>query len=406
MIGLTTTLTPTNSNDGAENVAHRAPDVAGALQELTALYAVAEALNRAHDLRTMMQTALSQMVDTLGVAHGLAYRLIDSTEVPDEQCLSLVAWSGFSEAYVHQVTMLPLYGSMVAQAALTGQPMVWPVAQYPNLRLRQLLMAEGVHLGITIPLLAQGRLLGALSLGAGPDCVLTETGLRFLATVGQLASSGVETTRLREAVHRPASNSEPSRVTRALYDSVVQHLYSMTLYAETISRLLDSAENTQAADYVQSLHAIALEALHEMRLLLSELHPPELAKIGLVAALQARFKALTGWSGIAGDFVVEGGDMAGFLPLVMQQELYYVALEALNNALKHASAHRIEIALRVSNGSATLDVRDDGIGFGADEPGKTAGCGLRSMQERMQRIGGTLHIESAPGQGTQIRVTA
>ncbi len=404
MIGMTTTLTNLDPHDGAIGPMHKGPDAAELSPHVLALHTLAETLNRSRDLRTIMQIALSQILNTLGITYGVAYRLVDSAEVPDERVLSLVAWQGVSDTYVHQVSMLPLYGSMVAQAALTGRPLVWQVTEYPNLRLRQLLLAEGIQVGVTIPLIAQGQLLGALSLGAGQECILTEAGLQFLAVVGQLATSAIETTGLREAAQRPATQNEPSRTTRALHDSVVQHLYSMTLYAETITRLLDNEDKTQAADYVQSLHATALEALHEMHLLISELHPPELARIGLVAALQARFKALTGWSGIAGDFIVEGGELAGLLPLAMQQELYYIVLEALNNALKHAAARHIDVTLRFSNGSAMLDVCDDGIGLTADALDKTDGCGLRTMRERVQRMGGTLRIESAPRHGTQVHI--
>ena len=100
------------------------------------------------------------------------------------------------------------------------------------------------------------------------------------------------------------------------------------------------------------------------------------------------------------DIVSEG---EGRLAPDSEQELYRVAQEALNNVLKHAHAAKVSLRLQVTDDHATMDVADDGIGF---EPSHedTHGFGLQGMRERMERIGGTLRIESSPGSGTHIRV--
>lgn len=388
-----TTITSTHlvANDGA--------------RELAAQRTIADVLHRAIDLRTMMQVALEQIDITLDISRGLIYQLVDSPEALDEKCLFLVAWRGVSEGFLSQFSMMPLHGSVVAQAAAIGQPVVWDVTASPNLRLCQIYRAEGIDRMITVPLMVQGRLVGALNLGVAQERPLLAAELSFLTSVGQQISIALETARLRAAAERLTITGDRDRLTRTLHDSVIQNLYSMTLYAETIVRLLNTDDTTQAADYAQSLHAVSLEALHEMRLLISELHPPELAKIGLVAALQARLKALTGWGGITGELDADGGDLAGLLPLTVQQELYHIALEALNNAMKHAHARRIDVHLHFANGSAALEVRDDGIGFDPNAQRITDGGGLRSMIDRAQRIGGTLDIDTAPAQGTRIRAT-
>jgi signal transduction histidine kinase len=404
MPGITTTSTNLVSENGAIGLIHAEP-VAKIARELDSLSVVAEVINRTHDLRLIMQTALDQVTGILGIAHGLAYRLTNRAEVPEEQCLSLVAWRGYSDLFLRQFSMMPLYGSFAAQAASTGQPLVWRVADYPNPRLRQAYVAEDIQLGMTIPLMAHGQLVGTFSLGVGEVRAFSSADLQFLKLIGEQTSTAIEMSRLSEAADQAIIAGEASHLARTLHDSVTQHLYDMTLYAETIARLLDNDETTQAANYVQSMHAAALEALHEMHLLVSELHPPELTKVGLAAALQARLIALTGWGGVAGEFVVHGGEMATLLPLIVQQELYLVAQEALHNALKHAHARRIELTLSFAPDQVALDVRDDGVGFDAEAYRGSDGSGLHSMRERIRRIGGTLHIDSAPGQGTHVHVT-
>ena len=85
-----------------------------------------------------------------------------------------------------------------------------------------------------------------------------------------------------------------------------------------------------------------------------------------------------------------------------ERELYRVAQEALNNVLKHAHAGRVTVRLDARDGRAALEVADDGVGF---EPALSGGggFGLPGMRERVERLGGSLWIESAPGAGTRVR---
>ena len=80
-----------------------------------------------------------------------------------------------------------------------------------------------------------------------------------------------------------------------------------------------------------------------------------------------------------------------------------MAQEALNNVLKHAHAGRVGVNLAVGQGDATLEVVDDGIGFEHSLSGGF-GLGLRGIQERVERLGGTLRIDTSPGAGTHVRV--
>src|SRR5215472_7219058 len=135
-----------------------------------------------------------------------------------------------------------------------------------------------------------------------------------------------------------------------------------------------------------------------MRGLIFELRPEALATEGLVAALgkqaasvQARHAVLV---------QTDLGDEPA-VPLGAKQELYRIAQEALQNTVKHAHAHRVDLVLRQTPSDVTLAVHDDGVGF--DPSGSFPGhLGLRSMRERVGHLGGTLQIESAPGHGTRI----
>src|SRR5205085_8942474 len=86
------------------------------------------------------------------------------------------------------------------------------------------------------------------------------------------------------------------------------------------------------------------------------------------------------------------------LPEPIEVAAYYVASEALANAAKHAKASRVEVSLASRNGSLLLSIRDDGVG-GADP---ARGSGLVGLTDRVEALGGSIHVQSRPGDGTQI----
>jgi len=84
--------------------------------------------------------------------------------------------------------------------------------------------------------------------------------------------------------------------------------------------------------------------------------------------------------------------------------LFRITQEALGNAAKHASANHVSVRLERSNGTVTLTVSDDGVGFDRDRLSASGGLGLVMMRERASQLNGTFEFESAPGRGTTIRV--
>jgi signal transduction histidine kinase len=195
--------------------------------------------------------------------------------------------------------------------------------------------------------------------------------------------------------------TERSRLARELHDSVTQLLYSVTLYAEAAAEQLDSGETKTAAAHLRELRDTAQEALREMRLLIFELHQPALETDGLAAALQARLDAVETRGGMHSELQVDGNER---ISQGIRAELYNIAQEALNNALKHAHADRVRIHIRFEAEGAEMEVSDDGVGFEPVLDRSGGGFGISGMKERAQRIGGSLWIESAPGKGTKVTV--
>ena len=186
--------------------------------------------------------------------------------------------------------------------------------------------------------------------------------------------------------------------------------------AEAGQRLLGSGDIERARGYLIRLGEISQQALKEMRLLVYELRPLALRQAGLVGALQQRLDAVERRAGVDARLVVIGGDPGERqeveLPADVEEALYRIAQEALNNALKHTQPSSVTVTLRIEGPLASrrveLEVADDGTGFDAvaipgGAGGGAGGIGVISMRERADKVGGTLTIHSAPGEGTTIK---
>ena len=138
-----------------------------------------------------------------------------------------------------------------------------------------------------------------------------------------------------------------------------------------------------------------------MRLLIYELRPPVLEQEGLAVALQQRLDAVEGRAGVQARLLIEGEER---LDPHLENALYRIAIEALNNALKHAAATSVTVRIRARAGGVQLEIADDGKGFDAQVIGEQGGMGLNTMRERAEQLGGVFELVSAPGEGTTIRV--
>ena len=205
---------------------------------------------------------------------------------------------------------------------------------------------------------------------------------------------------LRQSEREKAIVDERNRLARELHDSVAQSMYGVTLLAEVASQLLSSEQADQVPGFLGELKDTARESLAEMRLLIHELRPPVLEEEGLATALQARLEAVEGRAGLETEFHLDG-EVA--LDSDVEEALFRIAQEALNNVLKHAQAHRVAVSLRQDGPSVTLEIADDGTGCDLSWARRSGGLGLQGMEERAGEIGARLEIESAAGSGTRVR---
>ena len=253
------------------------------------------------------------------------------------------------------------------------------------------------------PLIAHGVPVGAIEMLHARGAHLDDTNVRFLQTVADQVAVAVNVARLSAQAGEALVVRERQRLARELHDSVSQSLFSMTLLARASSLRLQRPGRDGAGDLQEMLTDLenqSTSALAEMRALLYELRPQTLSGRSLLVALQAQADALQDRLGLTVQI-----DAANWRPLAVavEEELFRIALEALANLVRHASATRVQITLTTQDGMSVLSLADDGIGFDVTTP-RPGHLGLETMAERAERIGARLDIDSTPGQGTRVRV--
>jgi len=253
-----------------------------------------------------------------------------------------------------------------------------------------------------VPIVSPEGVIGAFYLtekDGAPDFSAADQEL--IELLASHAAIAITNARLYEQSRELSVLSERNRLALELHDAVSQKLFSLVLTAEAAATLLDRDAGA-ARTQVVKLKEIAGQALDELRSLIFELRPPDLERDGLCGALRKHVEVLRRVQPVQ---VEMEGDLELDPDPRRDAEVFRIAQEAMQNALRHAQASRVVLRLSGENGRLTLDVVDDGVGFdpGAAEV-RSRRLGLTSMEERAQRIGGRLDIRSVRGTGTTVHL--
>jgi len=281
----------------------------------------------------------------------------------------------------------------------TGKPL-HPAAQQGV----ELLLSRGFLALLAVPLVVGNKDYGAVNLYYRQPHQFSSEELRLAMSAADQASLAIESANLREQAKQSAITAERSRLARDLHDAVTQSLYSLTLYAEAAARLIAAGKNEEAVQHLRDVRDTAQEALREMRLLIYQLRPLALEKGGIATALHNRLEAVELRAGIQAELQIEGSEYLERLPFTVEEEIFHIIQEALNNVLRHAKASRLHVHIQLFEDRVSVEVSDDGTGFELELAAQGRGLGLISIKERVQKLGGDLHIESILGQGTHIRL--
>lgn len=248
---------------------------------------------------------------------------------------------------------------------------------------------------VAVPLRLREEPIGILVVGAHRPRAFAERDIEVVQDLGAHVSLALENARLYRQQQDIARAEERNRLARDLHDSVTQMLFSLMLTARGArGHVTDQPEVTAQA--LQEMESLSQEALKEMRSLIWQLRPTGLED-GLLTALQRYAQSMN---------LVAASHVDGLreLPRAVEEALWRIGQESLNNVRKHAHTDQVSISLRMTDTDATLEVADEGVGFVANQRRNGYSLGLKSMRERAQALGGTFTVQSKPGRGTVTRV--
>jgi signal transduction histidine kinase len=379
---------------------------------LAAVTAERSASERAQQALTDEQTALRRIA-TLIASEAASARVFEQVTIEAARTLGasaatlarfdeggtvtfVGAWSDTGELAFPVGSQVPVEETgVLAEIRRTGRPERIDdyAGQAPEIVER--LSSFGYGSSSAAPVKVAGRVWGALVAAAPRDrlapgserrlCDFAELVAQALANADAYRKLAASRVRIVEA-----GDTERRRLERNLHDGAQQRLVSLALQLRLIKSSLRKDPESADALLVKADRELD-HALEELRELARGIHPAVLTERGLEAAV----RTLADRAPIPVELSRLPKDR---LPGSVEAAIYYLVAEAITNVAKYAQATSASVAVERSNGFATVVVRDDGIGGAEPVPGS----GLVGLADRVEALGGRLHIESPPGRGTQL----
>jgi signal transduction histidine kinase len=216
-----------------------------------------------------------------------------------------------------------------------------------------------------------------------------------------LAEANRQLTHYAAALEQLATSRERNRLARELHDTLAHSLSGVAVQLEGVKTLW--AENPPAAhEMLEHSLAATRSGLTETRRALQALRATPLEDLGLALAIRSLAESMAARNGLAVE--VAAPERLENLSPDMEQGIYRVAQEALENVALHAQASRVKVDLSQEEGQVLLAISDDGRGFDPASVDTTGRFGLQGMRERTEMLGGRLEVDSRPGVGTTVRL--
>jgi signal transduction histidine kinase len=330
-------------------------------------------------------------VAVVGFFSGLV--VLIGTLLSESEAFTWFAWIGYPYAFLLFSARWTVFA--VAATALAS---VVPRSQL----FTQVGMGAGyaVVLGTVIPVIIAGWVAGSESEKRRKSNVeLAESNRKLAAALEE--NAGLHAQLLTQAREAGVAD-ERSRLAREIHDTLAQGLTGIVTQLQAAQRVRE--DPAVWPEHVAKAHALAKESLTEARRSVRELRPGPLADSPLPGALRELAAKWSQRSAVPATVEVTGEPRP--LATGIEVTLFRAAQEALANVAKHAGATRVGLTLCYAGEVVLLDVRDDGAGFDPALPYSTVdgGFGLNGMRQRVLGVGGSLAVESAPGEGTAISV--
>jgi signal transduction histidine kinase len=382
-------------------------------RELAILKAIIQTVSSSHNLKDTLEAALEIVLSVVNSSIGWIC-LLDE----EKSCSAFVGYKNMCTAGKVDSAQACLAQCVCGRVRKTGEAViVRQLAQGCPLCELQGKADQKVVGHISVPLTTSSRIVGQLNVAFSDPEQADQIDVALLRTVSPQLAVAVENARLWEEIQEKerlqkellkrvvlAQEEERRRISRELHDEMGQELTSLLFRLQVLEKL---SESQQCSDIVTGLKKTAANMISSIHDLALELRPTILDDLGLAPALAQYAKICPDHLGITVDFSVIGAE-ASRLTREVETTLYRVVQESLTNVARHSGAHKASVLLKFNEKNIVAIIEDNGVGFDLKDI-KTAQVklnrlGLYGMEERVSLVGGTLTIESKPGEGTILYV--
>ena len=389
----------------AHEAERHARNVAEALREASV------ALTRSFDRETVLTTLLDRLRPIVPFDHASVMLIDEATRVSvraifdGDRVLALAPElrSKF-DANDH-----PVVRDILAKGTAVLIP---DVREHPDWSLPTNRVSEASWMGV--PLFARGDVAGLFSLSKREPGYFNQEHVRLAEAMSSQASVAVENAVLFEQLQASAGRmrslsrrlvevqeSERRQIARELHDEAGQALASLRYGLRLLEREIDLGGDVtgRVAELMQRTDAV-IEGLQRLA---ADLRPASLDHLGLEAALRQYARAAAAEYGLAIHFKATGFTSER-LPVALETALYRIVQEAMTNIVRHSRATKVDLLADRRGDLIRVIIEDNGVGFEPDRVDHGEHFGLLGMKERAEALGGSLRIDSSPGEGTAVVV--
>jgi len=379
---------------------------------LAVLNAISSSVCQSLELQEVLNTAAEKVMEVMNVDVALIYLLDERS-----QELVLKVYLGVLEEFAIGVERVKIGEGFNGQVAESGEPLLVEDASHDPRLLREAVKQGKLQAQLIVPLKSKGKVLGTLCVATHrPRQVLTEE-LQLLTAIGNEVGIAIENAclcqqekQLREDLRfylqqvTKAQEEERKRIARELHDDTTQ---ALTILSRQLDNIICGGRlSKRDIANLEGLRQQANSILEGVRRFSQDLRPSILDDLGLLPALEWLISDITNHSGIAIGMAVVGSERR--FSAEAELLLFRIAQEALRNVWRHSEASRAWITLEFGDGKTILTINDNGKGFElpqrVSDLASVGKLGLAGMEERVRLIGGTLLLQSKPGEGTTVTV--
>lgn len=388
----------TLSQDMQSQVRKQTEHIQRKTHSLEIIYDVAASINVSRDLEDLLTRFLHTLKDVVN-ARAAVVRL-----VTDDNQMRLVYSYGLDEDLMEREQLIPSESCLCGSAYREGTVLFQKnITRCDKIIGRSFFDDDSIGM-IAVPLQYRDKTLGVYNLFVDQnDFADQEDMVGLLTSIGRHLGMAIDKARSDDESNRLALMEERTRLAHELHDSLAQTLASLRFQVRVLDETLRQGQEPAIWYELEKIENNLDEAYAELRELITHFRAP-IGKRGLIPAVEHLVERFRNQAEISIYLQKEWNVLQ--LPATVEVQALRIIQEALNNIRKHSQAHTVRVIMRSDvQGDCEILIEDDGVGMTIEpESDRTSGdhLGLSIMEERAKRIGGTVRIESEPGEGTRI----